>query len=78
MSLVAITLTPVPAAFSISISPRFFGAITTVRLISFITSNIFSFGTSDAVLQEILSLSPPVIAMVDVTILVGFVTSLRA
>lgn len=68
-------LTPVPKTSSIITSPTLIGSLTEALLISFITSNIIPFGIGSSVLTGTTMLSQPSILTVEVTILVGFLTS---
>ena len=75
---VATTSTPVPHTFEITTSPMATGAAARARLISVMQSKIRPFGIASRVLTETKGLTPPVTATVEVTILVGFITSCRA
>ena len=75
--LVAIISTPVPDTSLTRISPMWTGAATETSFSASMTSNIFSFGISLAVLQETIEISEPVTRMVEVTIRVGAVISFR-
>ena len=76
--LVAIISTPVPDTSLTSTSPMRTGAATEMSLRASMTSNIFSFGISLAVLQETIEMSEPVTRTVEVTIRVGAVISFLA
>ena len=77
MSLVAITLTPVPQTSARTTSPMCTGAGTSTTFNASVMSKIFPFGISDSVLHETIADTPPDTRTVEVTIRVGFVTSLR-
>ena len=76
--LLATTATPVPAQSAIITSPICTGAATFTARISFMQSKILPFGISEAVLTAALSIVPPSTRTVEVTILVGLVTSFFA
>ena len=74
---VATTSTPVPATSFMITSPICTGAATSTVFNAFTQSKIFPFGISSFVFTDTISILPPDTRTVEVTILVGFVTSFR-
>ena len=75
---VATISTPVSATFLRITSPIWTGAETSIPFSAFTQSKIFPFGISSLVFTDTISMLPPATRTVEVTILVGLVTSFLA